>query len=199
MIRVLAALALLGAMAQAQTPPADAGLEAALHNFPPAILGGNVQPVTTPGDPMPPPCPAAGGRVEQKGGPTIEFLGADPANPELCHLRMGADAVDAWFGIWVTTWPGADYAHRAIARVLHSRTGDAVGFDTVPAPGFAYHDIIRHDGLETINLLGNTYRSVSTLWIDTVTGLPIYATYQHIAGRPELDDPLIPTAIVPAH
>ena len=85
-----------------------------------------------------------------------------------------------------------------------------------PTPGVAqWHDLIRNDGVEDIPLLdrtyravklahyregygGNTYRSVATLWVDLLTGLPVYATYQHIAGKPELDSPLIPTAIVPA-
>jgi hypothetical protein len=131
-------------------------------------------------------------------------------------MRVQGAEFDAWYGIWTTTWPGADFAYRALQRVLHSKTGDVVGFDTVAAPGSVeWHDLIRHDGIEEIHLLdktytalklshyregynGNIYRSNSTLWIDVASGLPLYATYQHISGKPELDGALIPTAIVPA-
>ena len=205
------------ACAQTGTPPPQnaAGLEEALRNFPPVITGGNVQAVLNPGTLVPRSCPAAGSRVEQKGGPTFEFLGASPDNPDLCRMKVAGEAVEAWYGIWLTAWPGADTAYRALQRVMNSRTGDAVGFDVVAGPGAQWHDIIRHDGIEEIRLLGQTYRaiklahyregtggniykSVSTIWKDLATGLPIYGTYNHIAGAPEIDDPLIPTAIVPA-
>ncbi len=208
-------LSLPEAPATAKTPETEA-LEAALRRFPPLIVGSNVESIAEPNQAVPPPCPAAGGRVEQKGGPTMEFLGISQGNPELCHMRVGGEEMDAWFGIWGTDWPGAAYAYPAIKHAFHSRTGDVVGFDTVAHPGVAqWHDLIRNDGVEDIPLLdktyravklahyregygGNTYRSVATLWVDLLTGLPVYATYQHIAGKPELDSPLIPTAIVPA-
>ena len=203
--------------------PTAAGLESALHNFPPMVLGANVQPTLAMGGLMPPGCPAAGSRIEQKGGPSIEFLGTVADQPDLCRERLGERETQAWFGIWDTAWPGADFAYRALQRVQRSRTGDAVGFDTVVSgpqqggpPVVAWHDLIRHEGIEEIQLLGKTYkalklahyregfdgnryRSVVTLWRDLETGLPIYATYQHISGAPELDAPLIPTAIIPAH
>lgn len=192
------------------------GLEEALRRFPPLILGGNVMAIAEPNQAVPPRCPAAGSRVEQKGGPAIEFLGTANNDPDLCHMRLGPDELDAWYGIWGINWPGAEVAHRAIERAFHGRTGDVVGFDTVGEANVAeWHDLIRNDGVEEISLLGktyravklahyregyngNTYRSVATLWVDLLTGLPVYGTYQHIAGRPELDSPLIPTAIVPA-
>lgn len=195
-------------------PAATVALEAALQNFPPMILGANTQAVPA-GSPAPPPCPAAGSRVEQRGGPTTEFLGASAENPDLCRMKVGGEELEAWFGIWGRGWAGGDYAYRAIQRILRSRTGDVVGFDTVATPEIKWHDLIRHDGVEEIKLLGkvwkavklahyregfdgNTYRSVSTLWIDLATGLPIYGTYNHIAGAPELDGQLIPAVIVPA-
>ncbi len=225
------ALALAVTPARAQvvlSPPspaaatqANAGLRQALTRFPPMIIGANVTAITDPETAIPPSCPKPGARVEQKGGPTILFLGTSPANPDraspdLCRMKLGDDALDAWFGIWGTTWPGADPASRAIKLAYHSRTGTVIGFDTVAAPGIAaWHDLIRNEGVEAIPLLdktyravklahyregfgGNSYRSVATLWTDLDTGLPLYATYQHIAGRPELDSPLIPTAILPA-
>jgi len=80
------------------------------------------------------------------------------------------------------------------------------------APGYEYHDLMRNEGIEDINLLGrryhalklshyregfngNIYRSVSTVWKDLNSGMLIYGTYQHISGTPVLDDPIIPTRI----
>ena len=82
------------------------------------------------------------------------------------------------------------------------------------APGLAFHDILRDDGVEDIRLLGtvhravkishyregmegDTYRSLTTGWKDLASGMLLYVTYQHIAGTPELYVPLLPTAIVP--
>ena len=200
----------------APSPEVTAGLEQALRNFPPMILGANTQATLAGSSLVPPPCPKPGSRVEQKGGPTLEFLGANPANPDLCRMRVAGQEFEAFYGIWGATWPGSGYAYRALQRIQGSRTSDVVGFNTIADPGNAqWHDLIRNEGIEDITILGktyralklahyregfggNTYRSVSTLWRDLETGLPIYGTYQHISGRPEIDDPLIPTAIIPA-
>ena len=221
---VLAALLVAGpAAAQAPTPaalpavqtPQATALEGALRNYPPFIVGANVHATLAPGSVVPRSCPPAGSRVEQKGGPTMEYAGASPTDPDLCLMKVGGEDVQAWYGIWATTWPGADYARRALQRVMNSRTGDVVGFDTAATPEIKWHDLLRQEGIEDIKLLGrtytamklshyregfdgNTYRSVSTVWKDVATGLLIYGTYQHISGQPELEDPLIPTAIVPA-
>lgn len=194
-------------------PFATPGLTQAARNYPPMIIGGTVGPAdgTTPR-----PCPAAGGRVEQRGEPTMTFLGADPSNPDLCRLRVGDDFATGWYGIWLTEWPGADEGHAALRTVINGRTGQVAGFDTTMAPTRRYHDLVRNEGIETIELLGKTYRamkishyreglppndyrSVSTVWKDMPSGLLIYGTYQHISGAPELDDPIIPSAIVPGH
>ncbi len=189
----------------------DPGLEQARRNYPPLILGANTEAVGGPVGVRA--CPAAGGRVEQKGGPTIEFLGASPSDPALCRMRVGGEAAEAWYGIWVTEWPGADQARPAMARLMQGTTGAVEAFDVRMAPGYEYHDLLRHEGVETIPLLGrtyralklshyregfngNTYRSVSTIWKDIPTGLLLYGTYQHISGAPVVDDPLIPTRIV---
>ncbi len=199
-------LALLATQAQAT------GLEDAMNRYPPLIIGANTDPVAGPVAPRA--CPPAGSVVEQKGAPAFEYLGASSKNPNLCHLRLGPDTVDAWYGIWLTSWPGADQAYPALTRAMQRGTGAIEAFDTVMSPGYAYHDVIRNEGVETINLLGakyqalkishyregfegNTYRSVSTIWKDIPSGLLIYGTYQHISGTPELDDPLIPTRIAP--
>ena len=206
--------------APAATPAAPApgpqtALEGALRNYPPFGVGANVHGDFAPGSTVPRSCPPAGSRVEQKGGPTMEYNGASPTDPDLCLMKVGGEDVQAWYGIWATAWPGADYARRALQKAMGSRTGDVVGFDTVATPDLKWHDLIRLEGIEDIKLLGktytamklshyregfdgNTYRSVSTIWKDVPTGMLIYGTYQHISGQPELDDPLIPTAIVPA-
>jgi hypothetical protein len=208
----LAAFLMLGGCAT-QIGFADPGLQQAARNFPPLIVGNNTQAVSGPVAVRS--CPAAGGRVEQKGGPTMEFLGASPTNPDLCVMRIEGETVQAWYGIWMTDWPGADKAYPALTRVMRSGTGDIEGFDVQMAPGYWYHDMLRNEGVEDLSLLGtryqaikiahyregfgsNGYRSVSTIWKDLASGLLLYGTYQHISGAPVVDDPLIPTAIKPA-
>lgn len=213
--RAFAAAGLLALAACATTArPGSASLEQAARNYPSLIMGANIYPTDGSG-PYPLSCPAAGSRVEQKGGPALEFLGASPSNPDLCRMRVAGETMEAWYGVWATDWPGAAEAYPAMRRVIQGRTGEVAAFDTHAGPGLQWHDLVRNEGIEDIKLLGatyralklshyregyggNTYRSVSTVWKDIPTGLLIYGTYQHISGRPELDDPLIPTAIVPA-
>lgn len=145
----------------------------------------------------------------------MEYLGAVPGKPDLCRMRVGGEAVQGWYGIWLTDWPGAADAYPALTRAMRGGTGAIEGLDVDMGPGYAFHDLIRNEGVEHINLLGktydavklahyregangNVYRSVSTIWKDLPTGLLIYGTYQHISGTPVTDDPLIPTAIIPA-
>ena len=205
-------LAAVARPAAAQAPAPNPGLDAAARNYPPLIMGANTRPAD---GTSPLACPAAGAKVDTKGGPAFEYGGASPGDPALCRVRIGGEDVEAWYGIWLTTWPGAGNAQRALKQVMSGRTGDAVGFDVVMGPGLAFHDLIRNEGIESIRLLGttydamklshyregfdgNTYRSVSTVWKDMATGMLVYGTYQHISGAPEVDDPLIPTAITPA-
>ncbi len=186
-------------------------LQQAAGRYPPLIMGPGVYPAD--GTQIVLSCPRPGGKVEQRGGPTMEYLGADPSNPDLCVMRIDGQVTKAWYGIWDTSWPGVEQARPALARIIHGRTGDVEGFDTIMLPGvLEYHDLIRNEGIEDIILLdrtyravkishyregysGNTYRSVSTVWKDLATGLLIYGTYQHISGTPVIDDPLGPTAI----
>ncbi len=187
-------------------------LQAAAANYPPMILNGNVH--GTSGEP-PRSCAAAGAKVEQKGGPTLLFGGADASNPDLCVMTAEGQTFKAWYGIWLTDWPGAAQAYPAMRQVMTGPSGTLAGFDVNMTPALQYHDLIRNEGVEDILLLGksyhalkishyregfgsNVYRSVSTVWKDIPTGLLVYATYNHISGKPELDDPLIPTAIIPA-
>lgn len=210
-LRVACAALALAPIACALPPAGDgSSWQAALPNYPPLVMGANVRPAD---GSLPRACPA-GGRVETKGGPAFDYLGASPANPDLCRMRVGGQAVEAWFGIWVTDWPGAAEAYPLLRQVIAGRTGDVVGLDVRAAPGAQWHDLMRNEGIESINLLGttyqamkishyregfggNTYRSLATVWKDMASGMLVYGTYQHISGRPELDDPLIPTAIRP--
>ena len=206
--------AICAALAVALAGPAAAqdALQEAAGRYPPYFLGANVRAADGAG-PHARAC-AAGGRVEQKGGPAFDYLGASARDPALCRMRVGGDEVEAWYGIWLTSWPGAEQAKPALRQVIEGKTGLILGFDVRMGPGLAFHDLIRNEGVEDIDLLGtvyravklshyregfegNTYRSVATVWKDIPSGMILYATYQHIAGKPELDDPLIPTRIVP--
>lgn len=213
-MRIPVLLIVAGVMAAGVALAQDAGLEQAARNYPPLIMGENMRPAAGAG-PYARSCPAAGARVEQRGGPAFEYLGASPASPDLCRMRVGGEEAEAWYGIWLTVWPGAEQAYPALTRIIQGRTGDVQGFDVRMAPTLHFHDLIRNEGIEDIRLLGTTYqalkishyregfdgniyRSVATVWKDIASGMVIYSTYQHISGAPVIDDPLIPTAIVPA-
>ena len=191
---------------------ADDGLEQARRNFPALIVGANTRAVDGTG-PFARACPQSGW-VDRLGGPRTEYAGSDPANPALCRMRVGGQPIEAWYGIWLTSWPGADLAHAAMDRLVHGRTGDVEAFNVRMAADYSFHDVMRNEGVEDIRLLGRTYRalkishyregaegniyrSVTTGWKDLATGLLIYATYQHISGAPEIGVPLIPTEIEP--
>jgi hypothetical protein len=214
MLACLPVLLALAACAVPATTQTSAGwspaLQEASRNYPPLILGRNVY---ADDGSIPLSCPKPGGRVEQRGGPTMEYFGADPSSPDLCVMKIGGEATQAWYGIWVTEWPNADLGRAVLRQIIHGHTGEIGGFDTVTVPGrLQWHDLIRNEGIETIDLLGkqyralkishyregfgnNDYRSVSTVWKDLQTGLLIYGTYQHISGSPVVDDPLGPTSI----
>ena len=210
----LALLLVVSGCAQVSQQPMDPGLAQARANYPPLIIGANTRAADGTA-PYARSCPLPGGVVEQKGGPTFQYLGASPTNPDLCRMKVGNDTVEGWYGIWLTDWPGQQMAYPALGRLIRGRTGDVEGFDVRMQPGYEFHDLMRNEGIEDINLLGrryraikishyregfngNIYRSVSTVWKDMDSGLLIYGTYQHISGTPVVDDPLIPTRIAPA-
>jgi hypothetical protein len=185
-------------------------LQQAIANYPPLIIYGTVHP--TDGSDRARLCPAPGGQVVLKGGPTFVYEGADPSDPALCRFRADNDEVLAWYGIWQTNWPGVDQARPLLREVLDGPSGTTRGFVNHLGPGAQYYDVMRNEGVEDIWLIdrvyhalkishyregfdGNNYRSVSTAWKDIPTGMLIYGTYQHISGRPEIDDPILPTAI----
>lgn len=189
------------------------GLDAAARNFPLLIIGANTRGTDGSG-PFARPCPE-NGSVQQINGTTTVYEGASPSQPALCRMQIGGTPVEAWYGIWLTTWPGADQAAVAMDHLIHGRTGDMEGFDVRLSRAFSFHDVMRNDGVESIRLLGHTYqalklshyregaegniyRSVTTGWKDVATGMLLYVTYQHIAGAPEIGVPLLPAAIDPA-
>ena len=205
--------ALLGVTAGCANPQGavSPGLQQAMADYPPLYIYGNVHP--TDGHERAQVCPATGGRVEAKGGPTFVYGGADPSDPLLCRLSIDGQNVRAWYGIWLTDWPGADQAKPLLRDVLDGPSGTVRGFANDLGPGHQYYDLMRNEGIEDIWLIdrpyhaikishyregfaGNDYRSVSTVWKDIESGMLIYGTYQHISGRPEIDDPIIPAAIV---
>ena len=151
----------------------------------------------------PPPCPRSMGVVEKTVGAPLIYLPADPATPELCRLvQRGGEVATFWFGTWRTDWPGAEQAHSALRQVYAGPPGTVVKFDTVAAPGYSWHETIRNDGFESLNIAGavrpsmkvtheragfegNTYHSIITLWKEIATGMTIYVNYNHVAGHPE--------------
>jgi len=192
----------------------DFGLEAARSRFPPLIISPNITPADGKG-PFARSCPDAGARVEQRGGPTIQYDGTDQANPNLCRMRFNGQSAEGWFGIWLTSWPGAKDASTAIGRIIRGRTGDTEAIVVRISAERTYYDILRNEGIEDLRLLGrvyhtvkishyregtppNTYRSVVTGWKDIDTGMLVYVTYQHISGAPETETPLDPTALTAA-
>lgn len=181
------------------------GLDAAMRNYSPLIIGANTQ-LTDGSGPFAPPCPDSGS-VQQTNGTVTVYESASPGSPALCRMRIGGTQVDAWYGIWLTTWPGADQAAIAMHDLIHGRTGNMEAFDVRLSLQFSFHDVLRNDGVESIRLLGrtdqalklshncegtdgNTYRSVTTGWKDLATGMLLYVTYQHIAGVPVIGVPL---------
>ena len=190
----------------------SADLQGAIVRFPALIIGPRVRPANGTG-PFARPCPAPGGRVEQRGGPTVLYNGADPADPALCLMRFGGVPAKAWFGIWLTIWPGAEQARTVLDRLLRGRTGDTMGFVVRITPERTYYDVLRNEGMENLRVADrvfrtvkisyyregappNDYRSVVTGWKDIDTGMLVYVTYQHISGAPETGTPLDPTLIV---
>jgi len=88
--------------------------------------------------------------VEQKGGPTFEYLGASPASPDLCRIQIGGETAEGWYGIWLTSWPGAEAAYPALTRVMRDGTGSVEAFDVRMAPGYHFHDLIRNEGYDIV-------------------------------------------------
>lgn len=149
-----------------------------------------------------PPCPPALGMVERSVGPALIYLGADPANPELCRIKRGGQESLFYFGSWAKEWPGSEDAWRALQKVYAGPPGTEVKFDVVAAPGLQWHETLRNDGPEDLRILGqvrptvritherqgfggNTYHSIITQWKDAATNMTIYQNYRHISGHPE--------------
>lgn len=209
---LMSGLAAAAALTEPAASQATTGLEQAVQNFPQLIIGANTR-VTDGTGPFARPCPD-GGSVTQISGVTTSYHGSIPGRRTLCRVRIGGTDVEAWYGIWLTTWPGSDQAAAAMDRLIHGRTGQTEAFDVRMSPAFSFHDVLRNDGVETIRLLdctyqalkishyregaeGNIYRSVTTGWKDMATGMLLYVTYQHISGSPEIGVPVLPAAIDP--
>ncbi len=169
--------------------------------MPPMDTGPGIRPVDGTG-PSPPACPARGTVVQRGVLPPIEYGGLAGADPALCLVRVAGAEFPMFYGIWAEAWPGSAAANGALAHVIRGPTGTTVAFDTRMAPGAQWHDVLRNEGMEMLNVFGqvratlkiahyregfegNSYRSVTTGWKDMRSGAMIYVTYRHISGRPE--------------
>jgi len=166
--------------------------------------------------PMPPSCPAAGSKVMRSPGPPIEFRGAVAGNADLCRVSFGGGPeIPLYFGIWAEPWPGSAEAYSALKRVISGPAGTTVSFDTTAAPGAQWHDVLRNEGVEDLNVAGrarpamkiahyregfdgNSYRSVTTGWKEISSGMMIYVNYRHISGHPEAGTTWDPISITDA-
>src|SRR4051794_41302301 len=97
----LAVLLGVAACTQVPDPALSGGVAQIAANYPPLIIGANTRPASG-NPPYARSCPPAGSVVEQKGGPTFQYLGASPRSPDLCRMRVGNDTVEGWYGIWLT-------------------------------------------------------------------------------------------------
>jgi hypothetical protein len=105
----------------------------------------------------------------------------------------------------------AEQATVAMDRLIYGCTGQIEAFDVQLSPAFPFRDVLRNDGVESIRLLGrtfkalkishcrkgaegNVYRSVTTGWKDLATGMLVYVTYPHIAGQTHSACPKQPLA-----
>ena len=149
-------------------------------------------------------CPPAGSRVEENIGITLVYLGTVPGHPDLCREQRGQAVGDYYYGVWMTSWPGASEAKLALRRVIFGPPGTVARFDTIEGPSLKWHETLRNEGYEHLHVAGryyntmkiaheregfggNLYHSIVTQWRDIRTGMTVYMNYQHISGWPEAD------------
>ncbi len=145
-------------------------------------------------------CPAKPLRVVRSAGGVIDYTGAVPGIPELCHMARSDGAGDFYFGAWRADWPGAGQAYPALRSVILGGAGAKASFVTRSAPGLQYTDTFVNEGVEptvvdgktyrTLRLAherngieGNTYHSIITTWRDVATGAALRASENQIAGQ----------------
>ena len=75
-------------------------------------------------------------------------------------MRFDGKPVEAWFGIWLASWPGAEPAR------TFSDTSSR-GAPATPRVSScecqleqSYYDVLRNEGIEDLRLLGRVYRAV---------------------------------------
>ena len=149
---------------------------------------------------VPAACPPQPVRVVRSAGGVIDYTGAVPGIPELCHVARVDGAGDFYFGSWRADWPGAGLAYPALRAVLLGGKGAKASFVTRSAPGLQYTDTLVNEGIEptvvdgktyqTLRLAherngieGNTYHSIITSWRDVATGATLRANENQIAGQ----------------
>ncbi len=149
---------------------------------------------------IPPDCPVAGLRVVRSRGGTLDYLGAVPGIPSLCHMRRSDGEADYYLGTWRSDWPGAGQAYPALWAVLHGPTGARTDFVTRSVPGLQWTDSFINEGIETVRvgdtghpalrlaherkgIEGNTYHSIITQWRDLATGVNLKTVENQISGQ----------------
>ena len=148
----------------------------------------------------PPECPAAGLRVVRSRGGMVDYLGAVPGIPALCHMRRADGEADFYLAAWRSDWPGAGQAYPALWAVLHGPKGTRADFVTRSVPGLQWTDSFTNEGIETVQvggtghpalriaherngIEGNTYHSIITQWRDLATGVTLKTVENQIAGQ----------------
>ena len=148
----------------------------------------------------PPECPAAGLRVVRSRGGMVDYLGAVPGIPALCHMRRADGEADFYLAAWRSDWPGAGQAYPALWAVLHGPKGTRADFVTRSVPGLQWTDSFTNEGTETVQvggtghpalriaherngIEGNTYHSIITQWRDLATGVTLKTVENQIAGQ----------------
>ena len=148
----------------------------------------------------PPDCPVARLRVVRSRGGTVDYLGAVPGIPSLCHMRRSDGEADYYLGTWRSDWPGAGQAYPALWTVLHGPKGARADFVTRSVPGLQWTDSFINEGIETVRvgdtdhpalrvaheregIEGNTYHSIITQWRDLATGVNLKTVENQISGQ----------------
>ncbi len=157
-------------------------------------------------------CPSKPGFVLRSTGLLFQYLGSEPGQPDVCLVLRNSAQAELYSGIWDKAWPGAEAARIALRKVITGPAGTSAAFDTVVAPGIEWHETVRNEGTEDLEVLGrtfhtvkiahervgfggNTYHSIVTNWKDVQTGMILYSNYQHISGSPAALSAFDPLAI----
>ena len=145
-------------------------------------------------------CPPQPMRVVRSTGGNLDYAGAVPGIPDLCHLARTGGSGDYYFGVWKTDWPGAGDAYPALVAAVRGPEGTRATFITHSVPGWQWTDTLTNEGIvplviagttyQTLKLAherkgfdGNYYHSIITSWRDVGTGINLKVVEDQIAGQ----------------